>query len=124
MSLVATLISISTKRSVDGISDAISINSNDFNLVTSVDVSLSNGVNNVLGNVLDLINILWKLLDQEVMALELVIEDGNTQLGAATLHTVGNCVVRTDCIISIDDSLSLLTDTTKQVECVVRHEAS
>ena len=74
-------------------SDAVAVDSDDFNHVTSVDVSLSDRVDDVLGGVLDLLLALRKLFDQKVVADELVVQDGGTKLGSTTLHTVSERVV-------------------------------
>ena len=69
--------------STDGLSfssDSVTINSNDFDIVTSVDVSFSDRIDDILSCIFNFFLALWKNLDLKVMANELVIKNGNTKL--------------------------------------------
>ena len=100
------------------------IDDNQFDAVTSVDVSLSDGVDDVLGCVKHDLFILSQLLDQEVVADELIIQDGGTELGTGALHTIGQFIEGADCVITVDDALALLVKTAEEVEGVEGHEAA
>ena len=104
-------------------SDAVAVDSDDFNHVTSVDVSLSDRVDDVLGGVLNLLLALRQYLDLEVVTHELVVKDGSTELRTGALHTIGDLVIRANGIIPVDDTFAVL-DTAEQVEGVVWHEAA
>ena len=54
--------------------DACFFNVDDFNLVTSVDVSFSDGVYNILGSVFDILFVLGQLLYKLIVTNELVIK--------------------------------------------------
>ena len=54
-------------------SNTVLVDCDDFHVVTCVNVSLCNRVNDVLGSVFDLLLVLRKNLDFEVMADELVV---------------------------------------------------
>mgnify|MGYP007048371097 CR=1 FL=1 len=78
--------SISTEQKSFGLlsdsSDSIPVDCHNLNIVTSVDVSLSDRVDDVLGRVDDLFLALGQHLDLEVVADELVVQNGRTKLGA------------------------------------------
>ena len=93
-------------------------------MVTCVDVSLGNRVDDIFGCVLRNFNIGGNLLDEEVVADELVIKNRRTELRAGALHTIGQLVIRSDGIIAIDDTLTFLIETTQQVEGIEGHEAA
>lgn len=71
---------------------SVLVNEDEFDLVTGVDVSLGNGVDDVLCSLLNLLHVLGKLLHEEVVSHELVVEDGCSELGARALHTIGELV--------------------------------
>ena len=76
---VHTHVSIST----DGLSfssDSVTIDSNELDIVTGVDVSFSDRTDDILSCVFNFFLALWKNFDLKVMANELVIKDRNTKL--------------------------------------------
>ena len=104
--------------------NSVAINNDQFDTITSVNISFSNRVDDVLGCVEDYLSILSELLHKEVVPDELIIEDGSTQLGARALHAIGQLVVGADSVIAIDDALSFLVQAAQEVESVEGHEAA
>ena len=60
--------------------DSVAVDNNEFDAVTGVYISFSDGVYDVLGGVEHDLFILSELLHKEVMADELVVQDGSAQL--------------------------------------------
>jgi len=116
-------ISISTDR-LSRSPDTILVDCDDFHVVTCVNVSLCDWVNDVLGSVLDLFLVLRQNLYLEVMPDELVVKNRGTKLWARALYAISERVVRSNGIIAVDDTLATLIDAAKQVECIIRHEAT
>jgi hypothetical protein len=69
--------------------NTVFINNDQFDAITSVNISFSNRIDDVLGSVEDNLSILSELLHKEVVPDELIIEDGGAQLGTRTLHAIG-----------------------------------
>ena len=62
------------------VANSSSIDKDDLALVTSVDVAFGNRVDDILASVLSLLLASWQHFDLEVVANELVIKDGSSQL--------------------------------------------
>jgi hypothetical protein len=104
--------------------NACAVDDNDLNTITSVDVSFSNWVNDILGSLFGFLNILSEFLDQEVMANELIIKNRGTKLAARPLNTICQLVIWTNGIITKDNTLPVLVKTAKQIKRIERHEAA
>ena len=104
--------------------NTIAVDNNYFDTIASVDISLSNWVDNILSCFLSSLDIWSNLLDQEIMADKLVIKNGCTKLRARTLNTVSELIVRSDGIISVDDTLAVFIKAAQQIEGVEGHKAA
>ena len=113
--------SVSANRLPDG-THTIFVDSDDLDEVTGVNVSLGNGVNDVLGGVLDLLLVLRQHLNLEVVTNKLVVKNRRTKLTARALNTISELIVATNGIIAIDLTLAVITNAAEQVEGVVGHE--
>lgn len=116
-------LSISTDWLSDS-SHSISITCYDLDIVTSVDVSLSDRIDDVLSRALNILLAFRQDLDLEVVANELVVKNRCSKLRAWALHAIRNRVVGPNCIVAIHDTFATFIDTTEQVKGVVRHEAA
>ena len=100
------------------------INNYKFDSISSVNISLCDWVNDILCGVEHNLLIWGELLDQEVVADKLVVQDGCTELRAWSLHTISQFIVRANSIIAINNTLSLLIKTTEKVKGIEWHEAT
>jgi len=100
------------------------VDEDNLDVVTSVNVTLSDRVDDILACVLGLFLVGWQHFDFEVMAVELVVEDWATELHTGALGTVSHLIVGADSIVAEDGTFTVLVETAEQVECVVWHESS
>ena len=106
------------------VANAFFVNEDDFDVVTSVDVTLCNGVDDVLACVFRFFLIGWQNLYFKVMAYELVVENWGTELHTRALSSISQLVVRTDSIVAEDCSFTFLIEATKQIKRIVWHKSS
>ncbi len=66
--------------------------------------------------------ILSQLLNQEVVADKLVVQNGGSQLRTRALNAISQFIEGSNCVIAINDALTLLVKTAKEVEGIERHE--
>ena len=93
------LLSIPSNRLTFGL-DTRLVNEDHLDIITSINISLSDGVNGVLGRVLSCLPVLSELGVQVVVALELIVEHGAAELLACTLHTDYDLVITADGILA------------------------
>lgn len=113
--------------SSDGLASSLDTGRRDFDnldVVTGVDVSLSDRVDDILGASLYIGSVLREFHLHVIVTDELVVEERRTHLGARALHTISQRAVRADGIIAVDDTLVVSRETAEQVERIVRHEAT
>ena len=104
--------------------NTITIDNNEFNLITSVYISFSNWIDNILSSLLCCSDVWGYLFYEEVVTDKLVVEDGSTKLWAGTLNTIGEFIVGTNSIVTEYDTLSVLVETAQEVERIEGHEAA
>ena len=108
------------------VSDFDSVAAHHPNLATisSIDVSFCDRVNHVSASVDRKLSVGSQLPAQEVVALELVVKNWHTELIAGALDSVSHCVVRTDGVVAVADTLSFFIKSCHDIEGVVREETS
>ena len=118
----ASFCSISTDGFSD-CSDSVPVDCHNLDVVSSVDVSLCDRVDDILGRILDLLLTLGQNLHLEIVTNELIVQNRGSKLRSRTLDTIGQLIIGAYSIIAVNDSFTFL-DAAKKVKGVVGHEAA
>lgn len=96
--------------------DACAIDNGHLDAISSINISLGNRVNCILGCVLGSLSILSQFWIQIIMTLELVVKNWTSKLFTCTLNTDDDFIITTNCIISVNNTFAFLGQTTEKRE--------
>merc|ERR1719469_750206 len=105
--------------------DPILINCDNLNVVSGIDIALSNPMNDIFGDVFNNFLAFRELLHEEVVTVELTVKNRDGQALTRSLATVVDTVEGADSIVAHDYAFTGLgVQAAEQVESIIRHEST